>query len=323
MRKRIGALVAILGLAWSWSAQAQTFPSRTVRIIVPQAPGGATDIVARAVGQRLSAAWGQPVVIENKVGANNLVAAEHVARAEPDGHTLFASPEATFVINPYIFRKLPYDAETDFVPVSGLALINQILVVNPSVPARSVGELIALARAKPGELSVGTLATGSAAQLNVELFQAMAGVKLAVVNYRGGAPTLTDVVAGHVNMTILSVALTAEHIRAGKVRALGIGSTARTPAFPDLPTISESGVPGYEAAAWFGLFARAGTPPETVRKINADVQRVLQDPDFQDKFLRPNYVEPILGSVDAFAAFVKGGAAKWSKLIKDANIKVD
>jgi tripartite-type tricarboxylate transporter receptor subunit TctC len=235
---------------------------------------------------------------------------------------LFASPEATFVVNPYVYRKLPYNAEKDFVHVSGLGIVHQVLVVHPSVPAKNVKELIALAKAKPGEVSVGTLAVGGAAHLNVELFQSMADVKLNVVHYRGGAPALKDVIAGHVNMTILSVALTAPVWQSGKVRALGIGTQKRNPAFPEVPTIAESGLPGYDAAAWFGLAAPAATPRDIVVKINADVQKVLTDPKFKAKFLAPNHIEPILGSPEQFAAFVKAGAAKWTKLIKERNIEV-
>jgi tripartite-type tricarboxylate transporter receptor subunit TctC len=289
---------------------------------VPQAPGGATDLITRAIGARLTALWGQQIVVENKPGANNIVAAEQVARSDADGYTLFASPEATFVVNPYVYRKLPYNAEKDFVHVSGLGSVNQVLVVHPSVAVKNVKELIDLAKAKPGEVSVGTLAVGGAAHLNVELFQSMADVKLNVVHYRGGAPALQDVVAGHVNMTILSVALTAPMWQSGKVRALGIGARRRNQSFPEIPTIAESGLVGYEAVAWFGLAAPAATPREIVVKINADVQKILTDPEFKTKFLAPNHIEPILGSPEQYAAFVKAGAAKWTKLIKERNIEV-
>ncbi|MPZ56786.1 MAG: tripartite tricarboxylate transporter substrate binding protein [Rhizobiales bacterium] len=304
-------------------AEAQTYPQKPVRIIVPQAAGGATDLMARAVGQRLSATWGQQVVVENKPGANNLIAAEYVAKSPPDGYTLFASPEATFVTNPYIYRNLPYDSDRDFTPVSGLGAIYQVLVVHPSVPANNVRELIALAKAKPGEIAVGTLAKGAAGHLNVVLFEQMAGVKLNVVHYRGGAPSLKDVIGGHVQITILSVALTGPQIKAGAVKALGIGSPKRIDAFPDLPTIDESGVPGYEAAGWFGLVAPAGTPREIVAKLNADIQRVVTSAEFKEKFLTPNSIEPILGTPQQFAGYIRAGAAKWSKLIRDTNIRVD
>jgi tripartite-type tricarboxylate transporter receptor subunit TctC len=304
-------------------AHAQTYPHKPVRIIVPQAAGGATDLMARAIGQRLSAMWGQQVVVENKPGANNLIAAEYVAKSPPDGHTLLASPEGTFVANPYIYRNLPYDPDRDFAPVSGLGAINQILVVHPSLHADNVRELIALARARPGEIAVGTLAKGAAGHLNVVLFERMAGIKLNIVHYRGGAPALKDVIGGHVQMTILSVALTGPQIRAGRVKALGVGSLARIAAFPDLPTIDESGVPGYEAAGWFGLVAPAETPRRIVVQLNADIQTVLKSPEFKEKVLAPNHIEPILGTADEFAAYIKAGAAKWQTLIRDANVRVD
>lgn len=313
-----------LGLALlAAGAQAQPYPHKPVRIVVPQAAGGATDLLARTVGQRLAAMWGQQVVVDNKPGANNLVAAEHVAKAAPDGYTLFASPEATFVVNPFVYRTLPYDAEKSFVPVSGLGIVSQILVVHPSFPAKNVRDLIALAKERPGRINVGTLAAGAAGHLNVVLFARMAGIDLNIVHYKGGAPALTDVVGGHVDMTILSVALTAPQIRAGKVRALGIGSLKRIAAFPDLPTIDESGVPGYEAVAWFGLVAPAGTPAEIVTKINADIQRVLTSPEFRDSVLTPHYIEPILGTPEQFADYIRAGAAKWSTLIREANIKAN
>jgi tripartite-type tricarboxylate transporter receptor subunit TctC len=198
-----------------------------------------------------------------------------------------------------------------------------VLVVHPSVPARNVRELVALAKAKPGEIAVGTLAKGAAGHLNVVLFEQMAGIKLNVVHYRGGAPALKDVVGGHVQMTILSVALTAPQVRGGTVRALGIGSPKRIGALPDLPTIDESGVPGYEAAGWFGLVAPAGTPREIVAQLNADIQRIVTSAEFKEKFLAPNNIEPILGTPQQFAEYIKAGAAKWSKLIRDANVRVD
>jgi tripartite-type tricarboxylate transporter receptor subunit TctC len=315
-------VIACLGLG-AHAVQAKTYPQRPVRIIVPQAAGGATDLMARAIGQRLAVMWGQQVVVENKPGANNLIAAEYVAKSPPDGYTLFASPEGTFVANPYIYRHLPYDAENDFTPVSGLGAINQILVAHPSLAANNVRELIALAKAKPRELTIGTLAIGAAGHLNVVLFEQMAGIKLNVVHYRGGAPALKDVIGGHVQMTILSVALTGPQIRAGKVKALGIGSETRIGAFPDLPTIAESGVPGYEAAGWFGLVAPAGTPRNIVVQLNADIQAIVTSAEFKAKFLAPNHIEPILGTADQFAAYIKAGAAKWQKLIRDADIRVD
>jgi len=324
MSKRLCGLIVIacfaLGIA---AAHAQNYPQKPVRIVVPQAAGGATDLMARAVGQRLAAAWGQPVVVENKPGANNLIAAEYVLKSAPDGYTLLASPEATFVTNQFIYRNLPYDPERDFTPVSGLGAIYQVLVVHPSVPARNVSELVALAKAKPEGIAVGTLAKGAAGHLNVVLFEQMAGIKLNVVHYRGGAPALKDVIGGHVQMTILSVALTAPQIKAGTVRGLGIGSPKRIAALPDLPTIGESGVAGYEAAGWFGLAAPSGTPREIVEKINADIQRIATSAEFREKFLVPNNIEPILGNPQQFAAYVKAGAAKWGKLIRDARTRVD
>jgi tripartite-type tricarboxylate transporter receptor subunit TctC len=316
------AMLACLALCPA-TMQAQTYPAKPVHLIVPYAAGGATDVIARAIGQRLSETWGQQVIIENKAGAGTQIGAEAVAKSAADGYTLLATAEATFVVNPYVYSKLPYDPVKDFVPVSGLGVLNQVLVVHPSLPVQSVGELIARAKAKPGELNYGTLGIGSSSHLNMEMFQSQAGVKLTSVHYRGGAPAMTDLIGGHIPMLFISVTLTAQPWKAGQIRALGVGSSQRLPQFPELPTVAESGLPGFSAVTWFGLFAPSGTPPEIVTKINTDVQRLLADPGFKEKFLDPNFFEPITGSPEQFAAYVQAEAAKWSKVIKEANLKID
>jgi tripartite-type tricarboxylate transporter receptor subunit TctC len=310
-------------LAVSTSVLAQPFPSKVVKIVVAYAPGGATDVVTRAVAQRLSPIWGQPVIIENKPGANTNVAAAEVAKVPADGYTLLSTAESTFAVNPYVYAKLPFDPVKDYVPVSGLGIIQQVLAVHPSVPFNSVADLIAAARAKPGTLNYATLGTGSSPHLNMEMFQHMAGVQLTPVHYKGGAPALTDVMGGHVPMIIISTTLSAKPYKAGQLKILGVGSAQRLAAFPEVPTIAESGLPGYEAVSWFGLFAPAGTPREAVSRINADVQRVLADAEFREKFLAPNYFEPITGSPEQFGEYVRREAAKWGKVIKEAKITVD
>src|SRR5215468_956830 len=303
-------------------AQAQSYPAKPVRIVVPLPAGGATDVITRAVSQRLSEMWGQQIVIENKGGANTQIGAEAVAKAAPDGYTLLATSEATLTVNPFLYRKLAYETK-EFVPVSGLGIITQALVVHPSVPASTVAEFIALARSKPGELNYGTLGIGSSSHLNTISFESMAGVKLTPVHYRGGAPALTDVIGGHTQALFISVTLMHQPWQAGQLKALGVGGVKRVEQFPELPTIAESGLPGYQAVSWFGLFAPAGTPADIVRQVNADVQRVLADPSFQEKFLTPNFFAPIVGSADTFAAYVKAEQAKWSKIIADNNLSAD
>jgi tripartite-type tricarboxylate transporter receptor subunit TctC len=310
-------------LTLSAAATAQPYPSKVVKIVVAYAPGGATDVVTRAVTQRLSPIWGQPIVIENKPGANTNIAAGDVAKAPADGYTLLSTAETTFAVNPYVYTQLPFDAAKDYVPVTGLGIVNQVLAVNPALPYKSVADVIAAAKAQPGRLNYAAFGPGSSPHLNMEMFLHLAGVQMTPVHYKGGAPALTDVIGGHVPMIILSTTLTAKPYKAGQLRILGVGAKQRLAAFPEIPTIAESGLPGYEAVSWFGLFAPAGTPHAVVAKINADVQRVLADPDFREKFLAPNYFEPIGGSPEEFAAYVKREAEKWSKVIREAKITVD
>jgi len=317
------ALLFAAALALSAAAVAQPYPSKVVKIVVAYAAGGATDVVTRAVAQRLSPMWGQPVVIENKPGANTNIAAGEVAKAPADGYTLLATAETSFAVNPYLYAQLPFDPAKDYVPVTGLGIVNQVLAVNPALPYKSVADVIAAAKAQPGKLNYAAFGPGSSPHLNMEMFMHMAGVQMMAVHYKGGAPALTDVIGGHVPMIILSTTLTAKPYKAGQLRILGVGARERLAAFPEVPTIAESGLPGYEAVSWFGLFAPAGTPREAVAKINADVQRVLADPDFREKFLAPNYFEPISGSPEEFAAYVKREAAKWSQVIRQAKITVD
>ena len=323
MRRFIRLLIALGGMtACAFTAHAQPYPSKPVHVIVAYPAGGATDVIARAVAQRLGEIWNQPVVVENKGGAGTQIGAEYVAKAAPDGYTLLATADATFAFNPALYRKLSYDVG-DFVPVSGLGIVNQVLVVHPGLPIRSVQDLIAQAKAKPGAINYGTMGAGSSGHVNMAMFERLAGVDLTAVHYRGGGPLMTDLLGGHVQAGFVSLTLVAQQVKAGQLRALGVGSAARSPQLPDVPSIAEAGLPGYDAETWFGLFAPRAAPPEIVAKINADVQRVLADASFRQKFLTPSFFEPIKGSPDEFAAFVRNEAAKWSKVIKGANLSVE
>jgi tripartite-type tricarboxylate transporter receptor subunit TctC len=322
MTRGLRTLVLLGGMIGALSAHAQTYPSKPVHVIVAYPAGGATDVIARAVTQRLGEIWGQQIVVENKGGASTQIGAEYVAKAAPDGYTLLATADATFAFNPALYRKLTYDVK-DFIPISGLGIVNQMLVANPASPLKSVGDLIAQSKAKPGELNYGTMGAGSSGHLNMAMFEHMAGVRLTPVHYRGGAPFMTDLLGGHVQTGFLSLTLVAEQMKAGQLRALAVGSGARIAQFPDVPTVAEAGVPGFDAETWFGLFAPRGTPPEIVAKVNADVQRVLTDPAFKEKFLAPSFFEPIKGSPDVFASFIQSEAAKWSRVIKDANLTLE
>jgi len=325
MTKRLGAFVLLAALAGAAAAQAQSYPTRTITLTVTAAAGGVTDVVARALGQRLAQAWGQQVVIENKGGAAHVVGAQSVAKAAPDGYSLLVAEAGTFTINPTLYGngKLPYDEEKDFIPITGIVRINQALLGHPSLPANDVRELIELARKTPGELTYGTAGIGSAPHMNVVLFESMAGVKLVPVHYRGAAPALTDVIAGHVNLMSVSVSLALPPFRTGQIKIFGVGSGKRMPLAPDVPTVAENGLPGYEATTWFGLFATAGTPQPIVTKINAEAAKILADPQFREKFLAPQMFEPMASSPEEFADYIKTQTRKWAEVIREQKLSIE
>jgi tripartite-type tricarboxylate transporter receptor subunit TctC len=303
--------------------QAQTYPAKPIHIIVPFAPGGITDVVARALGQRLSEAWKQQVVVENRPTGASIVGVDSVAKAAPDGHTLLVAADANFVTAPHTYSKLPYDAFKDFAPISGLGISPQALIVHPSVPANSFGELIELGKKKPGELNYGTFGIGTSGHLNIVLMESMTGAKFTPVHYRGATPALTDTIAGHIQMMIVSIGLVSQPWQAGQLKVLGFGSTARIERFPNVPTLAESGLPGYEAGSWYGLFAPAGTPRAVVDKINAETQRIFSDPAFRDRVLAPSFIYSIASSPEQFTARIQSDSAKWGKVIREANIKAE
>jgi tripartite-type tricarboxylate transporter receptor subunit TctC len=322
---RFGAAIVLACLCVPAAASAQSYPTRPISITVTAAAGGVTDVVARALGQRLSEAWGQQVVIENKGGAAHVVGAQSVAKATPDGTALLVAEAGTFVINPTLYGKgkLPYDEEKDFAPITGIVRINQALLGHPSLPANDVRELIELARKTPGELTYATAGIGSAPHMNMVLFESMAGVKLVPVHYRGAAPALTDVIAGHVNLMSVSVSLALPPFRTGQIKIFGVGSGKRMPLAPDIPTVAENGLPGYEATTWFGLFATAGTPQPIVTKINAEVAKILADPQFREKFLAPQMFEPMASSPEEFADYIKAQTRKWAKVIREQKLSIE
>jgi tripartite-type tricarboxylate transporter receptor subunit TctC len=318
-RVLIAFATLVLGAA---AGQAQNYPTKPITIIVPAAPGGVTDMLARRLGPKLTEAWGQQVIVENRPGANNQIAAEYVAKAAPDGHTILLGPEVTFVVNPFLYSKLPYDPEKDFAPIIGLIRINHALIVNPSLPVQSVKDLLDLAGKKPGELNYGTFGVGSTGHLNMEMLQALAGVKFTPVHYKGATPALTDVIAGHIPLMFISVGSALQPAQAGHVRMLAIGGARRMPGLPDVPAVAET-VPGVEAVSWFGLFAPGRTPPATIAKINAEVRRIFDDRDFREKFLAPQFFEPITGSPEELAAYLKSDTEKWRYVLRAANVKLD
>jgi tripartite-type tricarboxylate transporter receptor subunit TctC len=323
---KVGPFVlALMGFcaAFAGPAQAQSYPSKPIHIVVPFAAGGVTDILARAVGQRLGEALNQQVVIDNKPGAGGNSGTDLVAKSAPDGYTLLVTADASFVMNPHLYAKLPYDAANDFIPITGLGISPQALAVNPQVPAKTLKELVELGKAKPNTLNYGTFGPGTSGHLNIILLEQMTGAKFTPVHYRGAAPAINDLLGGHIQMIIVSVGLVAQHWQSGKLNVVGFGSTARLPQYPDVPTLAEAGLPGYEAGSWYGLAAPKGTPKEIVDRLSAETQKILADPDFRAKFLTPNFIYSIGSSPADFAARIARDNAKWSKVIKDAGVKVE
>jgi tripartite-type tricarboxylate transporter receptor subunit TctC len=304
-------------------AHSEIYPNKPVTLVATAAPGGVVDILARQLGQRLGKIWGQQVVVENKPGASNQIGAVFVANSAPDGYTLLVSPEATFVVNPWLYKNLPYDPVKDFVPITGLVSISQSLITNPSVPALNMKELIEYAKQKPGGLNYGTFGVGSTGHLNMEMLQIATGMKLVAVHYKGATPALTDVIAGHIQMMFISTSSAIQPAQAGMVKLLAVGSSKRFAQVPDIPTVAEAGLPGFEAVSWFGLFAPHNTPSDIVAKINADVRHVFEDTEFREKFLATNMFESITSSPEQFSVFIKSDAQKWRNVINTARVKLN
>ena len=317
------ALAAIIFALNAAAAQVTDYPVKPITMIVPAAPGGVTDVLGRMLAQRFTQAWGQQVVVENKPGANNQIAAEFVTKSEPDGYTLFIGPETTFVVNPSLYARLPYDASKGFSPICGLVTINHALITNPALPAHNVKDLIALAREKPGEINYGTYGIGSSGHLNMELFQALSGVKFQAVHYKGATPALTDVMAGHIQMMFVSVGSAVPQWKAGAVNLLAVGARERMRLLPEVPTIAESGLPGYEAVSWFGLFGPPGMPAGIVAKISEEVGRTFSDPEIKQDFLDRQYFESIAGTPQELVSRIRSDEPKWRKVIDDAKVRVE
>jgi tripartite-type tricarboxylate transporter receptor subunit TctC len=314
---------ASLWLTQATAASAQSFPNGPVRLIVPFAAGGNADVLARGVATALAELWGQQVYVDNKGGANTQIGAAEVAKAPKDGHTLMLTSEGTFVMNPFLFSKLSYDPANDFTPITALVALKQVLMVNNSVAANSVKELITLAKGKPGALTYGTTGAGSSSHLNAEMLQNMAGIKLVAVHYRGSGPAMNDLLGGHIQMMFAGAGIAIEQHQAGKLRILATGSKTPVEGLPWIPTIAESGLPGFDGTSWFGLFAPSGTPKPIIDKINADVKRIFDNATFQERFLTVNKLESMITSPEEFAASIDDGRARWGKVIRDANLKMD
>lgn len=318
----IRAAAALAASLAATAVLAQVYPGKPIRLIVPFAAGGGNDNVARLVGKRLADSLGQPVVIDNRPGAGGVVGAELAAKSAPDGYTLFLGGVGSHAINPNLHAKLPYDPIKDFAPVSLLAQAPLVLVVHPSVPVHDVAEFIAYARAHPGRLNFASNGNGSSSQLAAVLFGSMAGVDMVHVPYKGLAPALTDLLAGEVQLMFSSVVAILPHIKAGKLRALAVTGAKRLAFMPELPTIAESGLPGYEASSWYGILAPAGTPRDIVMKLNAELAKALEQPEVRNSLLAEG-AEPAGGSPERFAAHIRAEMERLGKIIRDAKIRLE
>lgn len=324
--KRIVALVAsslavVLAAGGIGSVLAQGYPSRPIRILVGFPPGGVADILARSVGSKLSESLGQPVVVENRAGAGGNIAAELLARSAPDGHSLIMFGTPTLA-NVFLYRKLSYDPMNEFAPVALVASMANILVVNPSVPANSVTELISLAKSKPGQLNFGSAGIGSTQHLSGQLFKSAAGIDISHIPYKGSGPAMTALLAGEIPIIFNVMSTVLPQMKAGKVRGLAVTSAKRSPFAPELPTIAEAGIPGYEYVAYFGLIAPARTPQEIIARLNAETARILQLPDIMER-LAFNGAEPMIATPEQFGAFLREELTRMGKVVRESGARAD
>jgi tripartite-type tricarboxylate transporter receptor subunit TctC len=319
------ALVALLLAAAiaPASAPAQPFPSRPVKIVVPTSPGGATDAFARALAAKLSENWSQAVVIENRPGANQILGADYVSKSAPDGNTLLVSDASSFVINPHLYKNLPYDGARGFTPITVLVRFPWVIAVHPSVPANTFQELVAFAKANPGKVSYGSFGLGSSAHISVDYLKILLGIDLVHIPYKGAAPAVTDLLSGRIQMMMVTPLLVEPHARAGKLRLVAAATAQRIPRLPELPTVAESGVPGYEAGTWFALVGPAGIPGNVVAKIYADTLKALDEPAFRDAYVTKQWFEVVGNTPEQFADYLKVEYARWDRLIKLSRVSVE
>jgi tripartite-type tricarboxylate transporter receptor subunit TctC len=317
----LGSTVPAASLAGPSLAQG-TYPERPITLVVPFPAGGSTDLVARVVAERMGKELGQSIIVENRGGAGGNIGSAAVAKADPDGYTILMGTVATHALNPALYRKMPYDAVADFAPVALLVVVPNVLVVNPDFPAKNVQELIALLKEKPGEYSYASSGNGTPLHLSGELFKSMAGVDMVHIPYKGAGPALIDVMGGHVPIMFDNLPSSTEHIRAGKMRGLAVTTAERAPSMPDLPTIAESGLPGYETYTWNALFAPAGTPKDVIDRLNAAANAAVADPDVQAK-LKDVGAVPKGSTPEELASHVQAELAKWAPVVKASGAQID
>lgn len=316
---RILSAAALIAVAGSAAAQ-QAYPNKLIRIIIPFPPGGATDILARLIGRKLNDSWGQPVIVDNRPGGNGVIGGEALIKSPPDGHTIMLISGA-HIITPLLLTA-PYDAVNDFAPVATIGSTEFILVLHPSVPAKNLRELIALAKSRPGELNHASTGGGSPGRLALELFNLMTGVKIQNISYKGAGPALTDLIGGQVHMFINIPLNFIPYIKNGKIKAIAISGESRLPSLPQVPTFTEAGLPGFDVRYWYGIIAPAATPKAIIEKLSAEIGKILTTPDFREKLISQG-VDPFTSTPDQFAALMKADTAKYAKVIKTANIKVN
>ena len=325
MKTSASLLVLLLAAAClpHGSLQAQSYPAKAVKIIVPVPPGGGTDTMARGLAQRLASFWNQTVLVENRPGLGAIVGAEAAAKSRGDGYTLLFTEAGPFVINPHLYKKLPYSPLTDFAPITVVVRLTPVLAVGDSVPARNVKELIAYAKAHPGDLTYGSFGSGSYPHIVMEQFKKMAGVDILHVPFKGSVGAITEIVGGRLSMMLATISVFAQQEKAGRLRILAAATDTRLQLRPDLPTIAESGLPGFFVSVWFGLVAPASTPPNILDRINADVVKVVKSAEFHENFLKPQLVEAVGNSREEFAAQLKAELATWGKLVADSGAKAE
>jgi tripartite-type tricarboxylate transporter receptor subunit TctC len=315
-------LLMLLLCAAATQVVAQTYPSKPLKMIIPYPPGGGNDTLGRLFAAKLGERIGQPVVVENRPGAGTIIGTEAAAKSPPDGYTILLSSIATHALSPNLYAKVPYDPIRDFAPITLLGIAPTVLVVPADLPAKDLAELVAAAKAKPGALGYASGGNGTPPHINGEVFKSVAGVDLLHVPYKGGGPALVDLMAGRVQVMLDTAASAMPHVRSGKLRALAITGAKRSPEYPDIPTFAEAGLPGYDTNAWYSVHAPAGTPPEVVRRLNAELVASLKEPDVQARFKQLT-TEPVGNSPEEFAAFVKAELDKYARVIKGAGIRLD
>lgn len=321
-RLALGGIALAAAVAAPLAAQAQAYPTKPITIVVPFSAGGTTDILARVVGEALKNELGQPVVIDNRAGAGGNIGAALAAKANADGHTLFMGTVGTHAINQSLYKKLPYDPIKDFAPLTRVAMVPNLLVAHPSKPYNSVKELVAYAKANPGKVNFGSSGSGSSIHLSGELFNTLAKVDMIHVPYKGSAPAVTDLLGGQIDIMFDNMPSAIQHVRAGKLKPLAVTTAKRSPQLPDVPTVAEAGVPGYEATSWFGMFAPAATPAPVVAKLNAALVKVLADANVKKKIAEQGG-EPHGEKPEQFAEFIRNETAKWSQVVKASGASAD